>query len=93
MFAVDFDVGDVVLEDGWDIDLLQEQFSALSSGPFPLSLFSLISHFDSALTRRFEVRRVNSRGKAGLFPHLREGTLGEDTGEEGRISHRCTGQV
>lgn len=30
MFAIDFDIGDIVLEDGWDIDLLKGRGSVLS---------------------------------------------------------------
>lgn len=32
MLAIDFDIGDIVFEDGWDINLLQAQHSVLFFG-------------------------------------------------------------
>ena len=80
MLAIDFDIGNVVFENGGYIDLLK-----IPSEPYPyqMSLPNIMTQSFSCC-QALELSRRVSQGRQKT--DLRKGTLGEDTGrrEEGQ---------
>ena len=75
MLAIDLDIGDVVLEDGGDIDLLRQecQFANLYACVVTVLLLLCLGRGPIRLTQ------LRDGGEERGMTDLREGTLGEDT--------------